>query len=247
MKTHKLSWGFFFILAAVLIIVNQLDLFTYRISFWTLFFTVFLVPSAIVGLMRWNFFQFFLSLGILLVVYSDFLGFDRLTPWSILVSSIFLGIGFSTIFKPRRFPKSCNSYTTPPNYDSSSNADSDPNHYRESAEHINANEINCRVSLSGSSKYVHANSLQRGVLECNLGALKVFFDHATLHPDGAHLNIDCSLGSIELLIPHTWHVLINVDASLGSVEERVRPLHAQGPTLTLSGSVSLGSLLIRYV
>jgi len=255
MKMNKFIWGVCCIIAAALVLVNQLGVFKH-FNLWFLLFAIFLIPNIISGIARRNFFQFFCSLGILFIIYRyfyknlwGFFLFPRISSWSIMLAMILLAIGFSSIFKSQKSQGASSSssseqYNTHEHYSHDTDA-SDRNH--DSTEYSNDSDIYCSVSLGGCSKYPHTQNLQRGFLDCNFGSLKVFFDNATPHPNGATLNVECSLGSIELFIPRSWNVILNIDASLGSVEEQARPAYANGPVVTISGNVSLGSLIIRYV
>lgn len=117
----------------------------------------------------------------------------------------------------------------------------------ETVDYIEGNEVNCSVSMGGSCKYLHSESLERGYFKCSLGYLKVYFDNVRLHPDGAVINVDCSLGSLELFIPRAWKVVMNVELALGNIDEERRPHIPDGPTLTINGSAQLASLTIRYI
>jgi len=241
MKTNKILWGLFFIAAAALIVLNQLG-FSTGISLWSLLITVILLPVVVLGLARRNFPNFFFGIAFLLIVYQHPLGIERLVPWTVLAAALLLSIGFSIIFKPRYFPFHHN------HWDGEWTSHTRTDEYSETTEHVDVDgsEVNCRVSLAGSVKYLHSDSLQKGNFECSLGYLKVYFDNVELHPNGADLYVNCSLGSMELFIPRSWPVMLDVDTSLGSVNETPRREAPTGPTLRINGRVSMGSLEIKY-
>jgi len=246
MKTNRLSWGIFFILAAALVIVNQLGFFTYM-NLWTLLFTVFLIPNVVIGITRRDFFQFFFSIGFLLLIYRKYWGFfffPSISSWSIMVAALFLAIGFSSIFKSKHYSHRSGE----PHFSAQfSYGDHTENTADEYAEHVNDNHISCSVTLGDSSKYIHSNNLQRAFLSCDLGHLKAFFDNSTPHPNGANIDVKCSLGEIELYIPRTWNVVLDIDSTLSGVTEHGRPVYTDGPVVTISGSVQLGAIEIRYI
>jgi len=249
MKTNRFTWGAFFILAAIFVIVNQLNFFSY-INFWTLLLTVFLIPSAIIGLIQRNFFQLFLSTGILLIVYRKYWNFfflSSISSWSIMLAAVLLAFGFSSIFKSEknnRYSGCSGQKQTNTHYSYDTHTETNNTEY---TEHINDNDITCNVSLGSCSKYIHSNNLQNAFLSCNLGDLKVFFDNAIPHPSGANINVDCSLGAVALYIPRTWNVALNIDSTLSGVTEHGRPDYAEGPIVSVSGSVQLGGIEIYYV
>lgn len=241
MRTEKLLWGVFFIAAAILVVANQLGYFT-GINLWSMLLTVMLLPVVGSGLYHRNFFNFFLGIGFLLIIYARPLGITALTPWTVLVAALFLAIGFSMLLpgKHRLHHPICynNQMWRKHNHKYQEN---------ETVDHVDGNEVNCSVSMSGSCKYLHSDSLEKGYFKCSLGYLKVYFDNVRLHPAGAALSVDCSLGSMELFIPENWKVALNVEAALGNINEEQRMQHPDGPTLTITGSVQLGNLAIRYI
>ncbi|MGL6202030.1 MAG: LiaF transmembrane domain-containing protein [Lachnospiraceae bacterium] len=241
MRTNKLLWGLFFIAAAVLVVLNQLG-YSNGISLWGLLVTILLLPVVFYGILHRNFFNFFFGIAFLLIVYQHPLGIERLVPWTVLAAALFLSIGFSIIIKPKGTPFWHGDWHG--HWGSRTNT----SEYTEYTEHVDVdgNEVNCRVSMSGSIKYLHSDSLQKGSFECSLGSLKVYFDNVVLHPDGADIYVNCSLGSVELFIPRNWPVMINVDSALGGVDEKPRRDIPSGPPLRIHGSVKLGALEIKY-
>lgn len=242
MNIKKNLWGIFFIVAAALVIVNQLDFFI-GIGSWSLIFTVTLIPILVYGIIHRNFFNIFFAIAFLLIVFAETLHIERLVPWTVLTAALFLSIGFSVLFKPKY--RWCHSKSI--DWDSSHSYEKSYTKH-ETFDNVEGNEINCRISLAGSSKYLRSDSLRTGHFECSLGSLKVYFDQVTLHPDGATAFIDCSLGNVELFIPRTWNVNLNLDTALGSVQEHGHVVSTGGaPRLTITGSVSLGAVEIRYI
>lgn len=240
MKTKKLLWGVFFIAAAILIVVNQLGYFM-GINLWGLLFTVLVVPVVVSGLYRRNFFNVFFGIAIWLIVFARPLGITPLVPWTVLFAALFLSIGFSILVKPRyRFG----------NHHHLGRSWMEHNHNYteyETVDYVDGNEVNCCVSLGGSCKYLHSDSLEKGRLECSLGYLKVYFDNVQLHPDGTAIFVDCSLGSMELYLPRDWQVIINVDSMLGNISEQHHMNSGNGPVLTITGYVKMGNIDIKYI
>lgn len=241
MKKSKLLWGLFFIAAALLVVINQMGYFT-GIGLWSLLITVVMIPVIGHGVRYRNFFNIFFGIAIILIVFEQPLGIGRLVPWTVLAAALFLSIGFSIIIKPKY------QHWHHAEYWNDEWRKHSHEHY-ESTEHIDidGSDVSCRVSMGGSSKYLHSDSLQKGYFDCSLGYLKVYFDSVELNPDGAEIFVNCSLGSMELYIPRTWNVRINVDATLAGVSETPRRDATFGPTLTISGSVRLGAVEIKYI
>jgi hypothetical protein len=79
--------------------------------------------------------------------------------------------------------------------------------------------------------------------------LEVYFDQATLSPNGAEVYCNCKFGAIELIVPRTWRVVDKLNCTLGGVDNKHR--HSSpaedAPRLTVLGDVSLGGIEIKYV
>jgi len=99
------------------------------------------------------------------------------------------------------------------------------------------------------SRYIHAAALETARLTCSFGAIEIYFDQATLHPNGAEVICDCKFGAIVISVPKHWRVVDKINCSLGGVEHNMR--HASpsenAPRLTVLGDVSLGGIEIKYI
>ena len=240
MKTKKIFWGLFFIAAAVLIILNQIGAFgVFHWNLWNLLITIIFIPVIITGIYHRHFFPFFFGIAFVLIFNAKPLGIQTLVPWTVLAAALLLSIGFSVLIKPRKgwhnFHQDYSRSYHHGEYETVDHVD------------VDGNEVNCRVSMGGSSKYLHADNLRTAHFDCSLGYLKVYFDNAALHPDGATAYVDCSLGSMELFIPRSWNVQLNVETSLGDTSEKGHPRGTEGPILVITGRVSLANLTIHYI
>jgi len=231
-NTKKWLWGLFFIGAAALLVINQLGFFA-DIGLFSLLFTILLIPIIITSIAHLNFFGIFFPAALILIIYEKQLHIEALTPWTVIIAAILLSIGFSVLIKPKHW----NTHWI------------DHHHYHpeEIIEHADDDNINCSVSLTSRVQYVHSTNLQKTVLTCSCGSLKVYFDHAELSPQGAQVYVDCSLGSIELYLPRDWNINYDISTSLATIDEKNHPAPGDGPILALTGKVSLGNISITYI
>lgn len=234
MRSKNLFWGVFLLLSAGLIIASQFVSFA-TIGTLSVLATVFLAAIIIHSLVDLEYFGIFVSVAFLYMIYSGPLDLKHINHWILLASAVLLSTGCSMIFRKR--PKKVTvSY-------------GGHDHTVRSAEDIDDNNPYAKVSLGSSSKYLHSECLQGGHFIVSLGELDVYFDHVQLSPQGAEVFVDCSLGTMKLYIPRTWHVVDNIHPSLGEVKNNNRFFKAPdtAPKLTLSGNVSLGTLEINYI
>jgi len=237
MSTNKWFWGVFFICAAAAVILNALG-YLADVSVFSIIFTIILIPIIVKSLFHRFFAGVFFPLAIIGILYSKPLHIESLSPWPLLGAALFLSIAFSIMFKSRKFLTHLKAH-----HYKRFNRD-----YDETIEYVDDNEIDCIVSLGASTKYIHCTALKKANLSSSLGALKIFFDNAELDPAGAVMNLDCSLGSIEMYLPKKWRIENHVNTVLGAVEEKNKYADpGVGPLLTMNGEVSLGAITIIYV
>lgn len=233
MKNKNIFWGLFFICAAALIITYRLGNFN-GLGLPSLIFTILLVPIIVKSISKLNFFGILLPVSLLLIIFDKPLGIEQLTPWPVLVAAFFLSIGLELVFKSKKH------YPYFGYHKEYKNA-------HETIDNIDDNEVDCAVTFGSGSKYLNSTSLKKAYFKCSFGALKVYFDNATLDPDGAEVFLDASFGGVELYIPQSWTVNMNMTAAVGGVDEKYKKHVSGGPVLTLSGHVSFGGVEIIYI
>lgn len=234
MKKRNLFWGIIFLLGAIFIIVGKLGFFS-EISFFSLFFTVFLLGFLIDSLIRLSFPGIFFSVAFLAIIYREQLGITPLlTPWTILGSALLASIGCSMLFNRKKFKKKWNNKHGSHNFSSVIN-DKD------------AQVVKHSTSFSSCIKYVNTEDFRRAELKCSYGAMKVYFDNAVIKEPGASINIDVSFGAMELYIPHDWNLNYSIDSSLAGVEEEDRGTVPGTIDVSLTGKASFAGVTIRYI
>jgi len=239
MKSKNLFWGLFFIAAAGLIVVNQLG-YLAGITTFKVAITIFLIPIIIRSSLKLNFFGIFFGMGLLGILFSRHLGINNFVPFPILLTALFLSIGFSMIFgKHTRHIENCNNNCF-------NNTENNEN-FEEVVNTEDADTINFGVKFGSSIKYVNAKNLKQANFSCSFGALKVYFDNATISPEGAEINFDISFSGVELYIPREWKVINGIEATLAGVEEKYKRNEKEIATVKLTGKANFSGVEIIYV
>lgn len=233
-------WGFLFIFAAILVIARQFG-YLVGFNFFSLILVVFLASVMIKSLVRLNFFGFLLPLALITVIFREPLGIMFISPLAIVFAAILLSIGLSMVFRRRRFWGFYHS-----KHFCGNDRCLDEN-FSSNAVHSDDSEVEFAESFGSSSKYINSQSLKRADVRCSFGAMKIYFDNAKPHSDGAVICLDCKFSGVEMYLPRGWHVENNVGATLGGVSEKNKPRGAAGPTVKLVGEVSFGGIEIIYV
>ena len=102
------------------------------------------------------------------------------------------------------------------------------------------------ASLGSSVKYIDCRDFKREEIENDLGSYSVYFNNVDKYEGGGVLEIDNNLGHIQINVPTGWNIVMQVDNSLGGTSYPSEN-YPEGPTLTIIGDNSLGSVAVKYV
>lgn len=100
MKNKSYFWGTFFILSAVLLILNALGLLA-GVSIVSLILTLLLIPLIVKSIRYASFSGVLFPLAVIAILFDKQLGIEKLTPWPVLGIALFLSIGLSLLFPKR--------------------------------------------------------------------------------------------------------------------------------------------------
>jgi predicted membrane protein len=234
MKNRNWFFGVFFLISAIFVITSQIGSFG-KIGVMSILVTLFLAVLVFHGLISRNFFEIFIPLSILYMIYYKPFALIYISPWLLILSAVLVSIGFSLLFERR--PKKITFSQDGTKYLNQVN------------ENSNNNNPYAKVTISSSSIYLHSESLQGGHFISNLGELEVYFDQVQLSTVDVEIFLECNLGTIKLYIPRHWNVDDNMHSILGEV--KYYPQHTEpsqnAPQLKLAGNVVMGNVEIQYI
>ena len=243
MKRKNIFWGVLFVLVAVFVV---LDVFIgFSVNLWQMFLTVFLVYVIVKSIPRYNFFGIIFPLLLIAHMYNQmfwwtgniFGWYINFFSWDILLAALCLCIGLSFLFKSKRrnFFYYCG------------NSGREKNSFNEVIDSIEEPEVTAETSFGSSTKFVKSENFRRADFKCSFGSMKIYFDNATLSPDGAVVFIENSFSGIELYVPKEWKVIDNISSSFGGVDEKNYNVGNSESKLFLEGSNSFGGIEIIYI
>lgn len=222
-KRKKILFGILFVLLGTALIINALGYIEIGNIFYFIV-TLFLIPIFIKGIIHLNFSSILIPPAIVGCMYAKELGITSITPWPLLLCALFLSIGLHLIFGHRK------------NYKYNSTIERDDN-----------NIINVDVNFNSVIKYVNAENLKSGLIDCSFGAAKVYFDQTKLSKNGATIELDVSFSGVELYIPKDWKIINQVNVFAGGIDERNTPVSNSENILTLTGVIHFSGITIIYV
>lgn len=158
MKKERIFWGLFFILAAVLVILDRFSFFA-EISIIRLLITIALALWLFRSIIRRSMTGILFSIALLLICYDDVLPLEPLTPATLLLAAALGSIGFYFLL-PRR------------------TAHGEQERADTIQESVNDTCVHLRTTMGSGIKYVSSDAFQRADIECSMGTMKVYFDNA---------------------------------------------------------------------
>ena len=240
-RRSNFIWGTLLLLAAALVLINQLDGFA-NISTGSIILTVLALAFLVQCIIDCQFTSLPIPLAVLYIIFQAPLKLPYIKAWPLIAASVIATAGLSVLF-PRsfRFNRSWHGHHRYRHGYQPENSQA----YSED----NDNNPSIGVNFGYVSRHLTASSLETARLSCRFGAMEVYFDKAVPGPAGAEAILDCRFGACSLLVPKHWLVIDRLNCTLGGVETNQR--HAapaeNAPRLTLSGSVSLGGIEVKYI
>lgn len=232
MKRERIFWGLLFILIGIFLVISKLGYFA-DVNAFSLVLSVFLAAIILKSLLRLNFAGILFPAAFICIIYDKQLGITNITPWTVLLAALFGTIGLSMIFHKH-------SKWVHVNYNHE-------NHKFEKIDVEDGSYVRFKNSFSGSIKYINTNNFEQGEFSCSFGALKVYFDKATMSNKTAVLKLDASFSGIELYIPKSWKIENKSNLLLGAINEKNKGDEITTNTLTLIGDVKFSGVEIIYI
>ena len=234
MKSSKIFWGIFFILAAVYVIVSQFGILP-DVGVFSVLLTVFLLWVFVEGIRHVNFFEILVSAACICIIYDEPLGITKLTPWPVLGAAVLASIGLSMIFQGKK------------KYKKSVYIGGTSGAGVSSSEQCSGQNIRCENNFGSAIRYISSDDFRNAQVENNFGSLSVYFDNAIVQEGSAVINIENNFGETNLYIPKEWKVQNNLERSFGSINEHGTNIGTRNTVLFINGSANFGVINLHYI
>ncbi len=235
MKKKNIAFASILILIAVYLVVSRLDLIP-DIPFFTILFTVIFAYTAIHGFIRLHFFEGVMSLAFLGCIHDKLLGIEAITPWTLLLAGLLVGIALDMIFKNVRSKHDSHYY---------SHSDHTSTSYVENGS--DGETVKVENSFGSISKYVNSDTFREAKIENSFGECNVFFNNTALAGNSASIKVENSFGSTNIYLPATWRIITRQDTAFGNIEFRGHGSMAEGaPSIELRLQSNFGQICIIF-
>ena len=234
MKNKNYLLGIVFILAAILMLLNNFHFF-YPVSTVKILITILLLYCIVKNIPYRNYFGILVPAAFIFILYDDFWPFQILTPFSVLAAAVLASIGLSFLFPNQPHFKSDIAFDL--------GSDGGAGTYNSES------EVTCSIAFAGCTKYFESEDFRRAYLKCSFGSLKAYFDHANIIGNSAEIYVDNSFGETNLFLPKEWDVHINASTTFGDISEihKAPAVLSDAPSVSINGNISFGDCKIFYV
>jgi hypothetical protein len=107
---------------------------------------------------------------------------------------------------------------------------------------INGNSI----TLSSHTKYINCSNFKKEKIKVMLGSAEVYFDNIENYSGGGVLDIQCTMGNLEIRVPSSWNLVSDIETKLGNTEV-MQGGDENGPLITIKGVCQKGNVEIWRV
>jgi len=238
----KLAWGIFWILIAALILSNYLGGFI-ELGFWSVTVGALAVAVLVYSLVSLSLAWIPIPIAALYYIFQTPLGFPVITFWPLLLVTLLVTIGLHVLL-PKRFAVGKNFIFT---WDSDKKGKRGDDTDALIEEGADENNPTINMQFGHVTRYLHSDCLETAEMRCAFGQMEVYFDHVQLSENGAEVIAQCKIGSIEMYVPRHWRVISHINTSLGNaeVDGQLESASEDAPTLTITGSVSMGNIEVK--
>lgn len=237
-------WGLFFVIGAVLLGASQMGWIDYHFGVWQVIATVFLGGIFLRSLLWLAFPGIFFSAAFLAMIYAKPLGIVTLVPWTVLGIALLLTIGFSIIFGPLRWKKYGNDWSH------HGNSYQHNWHHQRGRVHSGSDTdeiVNIESKFGTNIRYVRSTNLKQINIQNTMGETKVYLDQVVVNDSNEVLiNVDVSLGGIELYVPSDWKVDDETNLVMGTVEKDGPRGSESVVRAVIRGQIKMGGVKVIY-
>lgn len=228
---NRIFWGVIFILSAIFLMISKMG-YLEESSIFSIVCSVFLGAIILKSIYPPRFAGILFPLAFLAIIYDRQLGIENLTPWTVLAVALLGSIGLTMLFHNRKWNRQ--------------EFHGDDGQFTVIDVEDNSH-VRHRTSFGASSKYINSEDFKQADLECQFGAMKVYFDKAKITEGRAAVRVNVSFSGVELYIPKEWKIDNQIKISLGAVDEKNEHVPTGDVILTLIGEVSFGAVEIVYI
>lgn len=233
-------WGVGFIAAGIFLLLDQMHVINFNLSFWTIVWTVVFVAMGISSIADKSISGTVFAIAFLAIVYAKPLHISHLVPWTILIVALLISIGLDMIFKKNNVHGEVFVNGEKVN-------DIKSEHILTDVDKVETDDdIIIDQKISDTSRYIRSQNLRSVTINSFIGDAELHFDQAKAAGESVVMDINASIGDIDIYVPNDWQVVNELNSSWGDIDYFGHS-NGTGTKLILRGSKKIGDLEIHFV
>jgi predicted membrane protein len=239
----NIFWGLIWIACAGLLIASATNNLV-GVGFWSWVFTICFAASTITCLVKLDVTGTVFSAAFLIYIWADPLHI-HLDFITLMIAAALISTGLSMLLKP--FLKKHKHHGVIVINDKVINLGGKDEHkFTESSTVDTDADVNVNVRMGSATRYIQSSDFRHADIHVSIGDCKVYFDQATITADHAVIELNGSVGDVELYLPRTWQVQNHLDNFIGDMNTHGTPSE-DGPLVVLTGTFKVGDVHIYYI
>lgn len=243
-KVSRIFWGVFFIAAATFVVLNQMEIWTYKLGFWAIIGTIVFALSLIDGIVNRRITEGVFSVAFLLMIYAQPLHITRLVPWTILLAAILISIGLGVIFR-NRFHTIVYANKKIKDF-REKREDFSNNLFTETVTNDQGDHVVINQTLSDVSRYIHSKELETIDVTSKFGDVNIYLDDAESKNGIVNMNLYIMMSDLDIFVPLSWQVVNYVNPGIGDLRIEGTS-NGGGPQLVINGRARFSDIKIKYI
>lgn len=246
-KIYRLFRGIFFIACAILIVLNQIGIFTYKLGFWAIIGSAIFLWGIIDGLIKARITEAVFSISFLLMIFAQPLHITKLVPWTLLLAAALISIGLSIIFH-NRFHTIIYTRNKVKRMENKSKFFSNNmnNIFTDTAINEKKSKVKINQTLSDTSRYINSKELKAINIGAKMSSINLYLDNAEAAGNHVDLNLDLLMVNLTLFVPLSWTIDNTIDPTFSNLEISGTS-NGGGPVLHIAGHVNMSNIKIKYI
>lgn len=239
----RILWGSGFVIAGIFLLLDQLQIINFDLSFWTVIWTIVFVALGISCIVSKDIFGIVFAIAFLVIIYAKPLHVTHLVPWTILGVALLIAIGLDMVFKKDAFKSEVF-------VNGKKVADKDPFRAQEvlsdTSKVENGEDIVINQRISDTSRYIASQNLRSVTIDSIIGDADIHLEQAKAAGENVVFNINTTIGDINIYLPSDWQIINELNSTFGDIEYFG---YSSGTKtkLILRGSKKVGDLEIHFV
>lgn len=112
---------------------------------------------------------------------------------------------------------------------------------------VDGTRFTCALNFGEKHQRVDLPQLSGGNLSLRFGEMSVDLSGCGSIDDGCQLATNCSFGEMTILVPRKYRAVLQINPAFAEAKLEGQPDPDAGATIYITGSVSFGEILVRYI